>query len=80
MLIKGSITALVTPMLPNGDLDYSSLESLINLQIDSGISGLVAVGTTGESATVDFDDHIKLIEFFVKIFDPSKFLLFMTDN
>ena len=67
MLIKGSITALVTPMLSNGDLDYSSLESLINLQIDSGISGLVAVGTTGESATVDFDDHIKLIEFFVKI-------------
>ena len=67
MLIKGSITALVTPMLPNGDLDYPSLESLINLQIDSGISGLVAVGTTGESATVDFDDHIKLIEFFVKI-------------
>ena len=67
MFIKGSITALVTPMNEKGDLDYDSLEKLINYQIDSGISGLVAVGTTGESATIDFKDHIKLIEFFVKI-------------
>ena len=66
MSIKGSITALVTPMKENGELDYSALEKLINFQIDSGISGLVAVGTTGESATIDFEDHIKLIEFFVK--------------
>ena len=67
MLIKGSITALVTPMNGKGDLDYDSLEKLINFQINSGISGLVAVGTTGESATIDFKDHIKLIEFFVKV-------------
>ena len=67
MLIKGSITALVTPMNEKGDLDYDSLEKLINYQISSGISGLVAVGTTGESATIDFKDHIKLIQFFVKI-------------
>ena len=67
MSIKGSITALVTPMNDKGDLDYNSLEKLINFQIEKGISGLVAVGTTGESATVDFKDHIKLIEFFVKI-------------
>ena len=67
MLIKGSITALVTPMNEKGDLDYDSLEKLINFQINSGISGLVAVGTTGESATIDFKDHIKLIEFFVKV-------------
>lgn len=69
MSIKGSITALVTPMHENGDLDYNSLEKLINFQIDSGISGLVAVGTTGESATIDFSDHIKLIKFFVKSAD-----------
>ena len=56
MSIKGSITALVTPMNEKGDLDYQSLEKLINFQIDSGISGLVAVGTTGESATIDFED------------------------
>ena len=67
MNIKGSITALVTPMNEKGELDYDSLEKLINYQINSGISGLVAVGTTGESATIDFKDHIKLIEFFVKI-------------
>ena len=67
MFIKGSITALVTPMNEKGDLDYDSLEKLINHQINSGISGLVAVGTTGESATIDFKDHIKLIEFFVKV-------------
>ncbi len=67
MSIEGSITALVTPMNEKGDLDYNSLEKLINFQIDSGISGLVAVGTTGESATIDFEDHIKLIEFFIKI-------------
>ena len=54
-------------MNEKGDLDYNSLEKLINFQIDSGISGLVAVGTTGESATIDFEDHIKLIEFFIKI-------------
>jgi 4-hydroxy-tetrahydrodipicolinate synthase len=69
MSIKGSITALVTPMHDNGDLDYNSLEKLINFQIDSGISGLVAVGTTGESATIDFSDHIKLIKFFVESAD-----------
>ena len=67
MSIKGSITALVTPMNEKGELDYNSLENLINFQIDSGISGLVAVGTTGESATIDFEDHIKLIEFFIKV-------------
>ena len=69
MSMKGSITALVTPMHENGDLDYNSLEKLINFQIDSGISGLVAVGTTGESATIDFSDHIKLIKFFVESAD-----------
>ncbi len=67
MSIEGSITALVTPMTEKGDLDYNSLENLINFQIESGISGLVAVGTTGESATIDFEDHVKLIEFFIKI-------------
>jgi 4-hydroxy-tetrahydrodipicolinate synthase len=67
MSIEGSITALVTPMNERGDLDFNSLEKLINFQIDSGISGLVAVGTTGESATIDFEDHLKLIEFFIKI-------------
>ncbi len=66
MSIEGSITALVTPMKETGDLDFNALENLINFQIESGIKGLVAVGTTGESATIDIEDHIKIIEFFVK--------------
>ena len=66
MLIKGSITALVTPMKEDSSIDYESLKNLINFQIDNGIDGIVAVGTTGESATIDFEDHIKLIEFFVR--------------
>ena len=67
MFLKGAITALVTPMKENGDLDFDSLENLINFQIDSGVSGIVAVGTTGESATIGFKDHMRLIESFVKI-------------
>ena len=67
MFLKGAITALVTPMKENGDLDFESLENLINFQIESGVSGIVAVGTTGESATIDFKDHMRLIEAFVKI-------------
>ena len=66
MSIKGSITALATPMKEDASIDYESLKNLINFQIDNGIDGIVAVGTTGESATIDFEDHIKLIEFFVK--------------
>ena len=43
MFLKGAITALVTPMKENGDLDFDSLENLINFQIESGVSGIVAV-------------------------------------
>tara|TARA_B110000263_G_scaffold12592_1_gene10602 strand:+ start:324 stop:1214 length:891 start_codon:yes stop_codon:yes gene_type:complete len=66
MKITGAITALVTPMRQNGDIDYPSLESLIEMQIDNGISSIVAVGTTGESATIEVSEHIEVIEFFVK--------------
>jgi len=69
MFIKGAITALVTPMKKDSSIDYESLKNLINHQISNGINGIVAVGTTGESATIDFEDHIKLIEFFVKVTD-----------
>ena len=66
MKITGAITAIVTPMRENGDIDYSSLESLIEMQIDNGISSIVAVGTTGESATIEVVEHLEIIEFFVK--------------
>ena len=60
--LQGSFVALVTPMFPNGDLDYVSLKNLIDWQINKGISGIVSVGTTGESATVNVKEHVEIIE------------------
>ena len=56
--LQGAITALVTPMKPDGAVDYDALARLIDWQIDAGIHALVAVGTTGESATLAMDEHI----------------------
>lgn len=64
--LQGSITALVTPMLPDGRVDFEHLASLIDWQIDQGTHALVAVGTTGESATLSMDEHALVIDFFVK--------------
>ena len=60
--LKGSFVALVTPMFPDGGLDYASLQDLIEWQIKDGISGIVSVGTTGESATVNVKEHLEIIE------------------
>ena len=51
----------------DGSLDFLSLEKLIEFQISEGINALVAVGTTGESATVDVKEHLEIIDFFIKI-------------
>ncbi|MDO4441120.1 MAG: 4-hydroxy-tetrahydrodipicolinate synthase [Moraxella sp.] len=64
--LKGSITALVTPMTADGAVDYDALAKLIDWQIDEGTHALVAVGTTGESATLSMDEHIEVIRFFVE--------------
>ncbi len=66
--IHGAITAIVTPMR-DGKVDEKSLTSLINFQIENGIHGLVPCGTTGESATLDFAEHKRVIEMTVKIVD-----------
>jgi 4-hydroxy-tetrahydrodipicolinate synthase len=63
---EGAMTALVTP-LRNGAVDYDALTQLVEWQIASGIDGLVAVGTTGESATLDYDEHIGVVAHTVKI-------------
>ncbi len=63
--IQGAITAIVTPML-DGKIDEQSLVDLIEFQINEGIHGLVPCGTTGESATLDFDEHKRVIELTVK--------------
>lgn len=58
---QGSMVALVTPMLPDGSLDYETYRSLIDWHIAEGTSALVVVGTTGESPTVSMDEHAELI-------------------
>ena len=64
--IDGSIVALVTPMFDDGQVDYESLKKLIDFHVEQGTDGIVSVGTSGESATMDIDEQIKVIEETVK--------------
>ena len=64
--LQGSIVALVTPMDEDGVIDWQALKDLIEWHINSGSSGLVIVGTTGESATLDVAEHVQVIENSVK--------------
>ena len=59
---KGSMVAIVTPMFEDGTLDIPSLNALIDFHIAQGSDAIVIVGTTGESPTVDFDEHCLLIK------------------
>lgn len=61
----GAITALITPFI-NGELDEKGLVELIEFQIENGIHGIVPCGTTGESATLSFDEHKRVIDLTVK--------------
>jgi 4-hydroxy-tetrahydrodipicolinate synthase len=61
-MLTGSLVAIVTPMLPDGGLDFPRLRSLIDWHVSEGSDGIVIVGTTGESPTVDFDEHEALIK------------------
>ena len=60
-MLKGSIVAIVTPMFEDGGLDLERLRRLIDWHIDEGTNGIVVVGTTGESPTVDFEEHCTII-------------------
>ena len=62
MTLKGTFTALVTPFNTDGSVDYSALRDLVQWQVAEGVEGIVPVGTTGESPTLDFVEHIKVIE------------------
>jgi len=64
-MIEGCLTALVTPF-KNGKVDFDSLAKLVDWQIENGVDGLVAVGTTGESATLAVDEHVAVITAMVK--------------
>ncbi len=61
IMIKGSIVAIVTPMLEGGGLDLAAFRALIDFHIAQGTDGIVVVGTTGESPTVDLAEHELLI-------------------
>jgi 4-hydroxy-tetrahydrodipicolinate synthase len=60
-MLSGSLVAIVTPMLADGALDLPSLKSLIDWHVQQGTDGIVIVGTTGESPTVDVEEHCGLI-------------------
>ena len=61
-MFKGSLTALVTPMQPDGSIDEASYARLIDWQIDQGTQGIVPVGTTGESPTLTHAEHKRVVE------------------
>jgi 4-hydroxy-tetrahydrodipicolinate synthase len=61
-MFEGAYTAIVTPFNRDGSVDYDRLRALIDWQIAEGVDGLVPVGTTGESPTVDYKEHERIIE------------------
>jgi 4-hydroxy-tetrahydrodipicolinate synthase len=65
-MIAGSMVALVTPMDAQGRLDWDSLSKLVDFHLKEGTNAIVAVGTTGESATLDVNEHIEVIRHVVK--------------
>ena len=65
-MIKGSIVAIVTPMQEDGSLDLAAFRALIDFHIEQGTDGIVVAGTTGESPTVDIEEHELLIAEAVK--------------
>jgi len=61
-MLKGSLVALITPMNQDGSINYEQLHDLIDWHIKNGTDGIVAVGTTGESATLPVEEHLAVIE------------------
>ncbi len=66
MNIQGVYTALVTPMR-NGEVDYAALRNLVEMQIAGQVAGLVPVGTTGESPTLTYEEHAKVIRTVIEV-------------
>ena len=62
MDLQGTITALVTPFDKAGRVDYGTLRALVAWQVENGVEGIVPVGTSGESPTLDHAEHLKVIE------------------
>lgn len=61
--MKGVYTAIITPFTDSGTIDFNSLETLLDIQVKAGVSGIVAAGTTGEAATLALDEKVELFKF-----------------
>lgn len=68
-MVRGSLVALVTPMRPDGSVDWERLRTLVNWHVEQGTQAIVAVGTTGESATLGFEEHDSVIREVVALAD-----------
>ena len=68
-MLNGSIVALVTPMNEDGSVDFNAIKKLVDWHVKEGTSGIVAVGTSGESATLEIDEHLEVIKSVVKYAD-----------
>ncbi|MFW7266974.1 4-hydroxy-tetrahydrodipicolinate synthase [Gluconacetobacter sp. Hr-1-5] len=66
-MFKGSITALITPMNDDGSLDFPALGRFLDWQVTEGSSGVVPMGTTGESPTLTHDEHARVVEYAVQV-------------
>lgn len=66
-MINGSIVAIVTPMTSSGDVDFPALAALVEWHVAEGTDGIVAVGTTGESATLSVDEHIAVVRKVIEV-------------
>ncbi|HLX54721.1 MAG TPA: 4-hydroxy-tetrahydrodipicolinate synthase [Aquella sp.] len=66
-MIRGVITAIVTPMNQDGEIDFDSLSNLVEFQIKNGIEGLVVAGSTGEGALLTVDEKIAIVKHVIKI-------------
>ena len=65
-MLQGMFTALITPMLDNGEVDFASLGALVEKQINAGINGLVVIGSTGESASLTHIEKVAIIKYVIE--------------
>ncbi len=66
-IFKGAAVAIVTPMKPNGEVDYDQFKNIIEFQIAGGIDCIIACGTTGEASTLSHEEHLEVIRYCVEV-------------
>jgi len=66
-IFEGAGVALITPFTEAGDVNYAKLEEIVEEQIAGGTDAIIACGTTGESSTMDHDEHLKVVRFICKV-------------